>query len=266
MAPPWTTSTPPRASGSQVASPTPPRGLAARTTGCSASSRTGWSWRTRTPRRAAPWGLDRLRRAPASPRPHLHLRDDRVERHRLRPRHRDPRLARDFGGRVAGGYATCPTDGGRRTATGHGTHVAGTLGRQHWGVAKAVRLVPVRVLDCDGLRLDVGHHRRTGLGDRQRQEARPSPTSASAGGEPGARRRGAAGPSPRRHRGRRRRERARRRVREEPGRVAGRSRWPPPTTRDTQAPYSNHGTCVDLYAPGRGSPRPGTPPTSPPPR
>ncbi len=33
---------------------------------------------------------------------------------------------------------------------GHGTHVAGTTGGETWGVAKAVSLVAVRVLDCSG--------------------------------------------------------------------------------------------------------------------
>jgi len=32
----------------------------------------------------------------------------------------------------------------------HGTHVAGTVGANTWGIAKAVALVPVRVLDCNG--------------------------------------------------------------------------------------------------------------------
>jgi aqualysin 1 len=33
---------------------------------------------------------------------------------------------------------------------GHGTHVSGTIGGTTWGVAKAVNLVSVRVLDCTG--------------------------------------------------------------------------------------------------------------------
>src|SRR5207302_4572127 len=33
---------------------------------------------------------------------------------------------------------------------GHGTHVAGTIGGTTYGVAKQVRLVAVRVLDCQG--------------------------------------------------------------------------------------------------------------------
>jgi subtilisin family serine protease len=41
-----------------------------------------------------------------------------------------------------------PTDTG--DCNGHGTHVAGTIGGQTYGVAKEVTLVPVRVLDCGG--------------------------------------------------------------------------------------------------------------------
>jgi subtilisin family serine protease len=56
----------------------------------------------------------------------------------------------DFGGRVLAG-ATAINDGrGTNDCNGHGTHVAGTIGGATWGVAKAVRLVPVRVFGCTG--------------------------------------------------------------------------------------------------------------------
>ena len=42
-------------------------------------------------------------------------------------------------------------DGGSADdCNGHGTHVAGTVGGSIYGVAKGVRLVAVRVLDCGG--------------------------------------------------------------------------------------------------------------------
>jgi subtilisin family serine protease len=57
---------------------------------------------------------------------------------------------KEFGGR-AGGGATAIADGrGAQDCNGHGTHVAGTIGGATYGVAKAVSLVPVRVLDCSG--------------------------------------------------------------------------------------------------------------------
>ncbi|WP_217630933.1 S8 family serine peptidase [Modestobacter sp. DSM 44400] len=37
-----------------------------------------------------------------------------------------------------------------RTATVHGTHVAGTVGGTTYGIAKDVRLVAVRAQDCSG--------------------------------------------------------------------------------------------------------------------
>ena len=55
-----------------------------------------------------------------------------------------------FGGRAFSGF-TAVNDGlGTTDCNGHGTHVAGTVGGSTFGVAKAVRLYAVRVLDCRG--------------------------------------------------------------------------------------------------------------------
>ncbi|ONI90710.1 peptidase S8 [Saccharothrix sp. ALI-22-I] len=53
-----------------------------------------------------------------------------------------------FGGRATWGYDAI--DGTNTDCNGHGTHVAGTIGGSQYGVAKAVRLVAVRVLNCAG--------------------------------------------------------------------------------------------------------------------
>ncbi|GAB3402023.1 S8 family peptidase [Flindersiella endophytica] len=54
-----------------------------------------------------------------------------------------------FGGRATSGYDA--VDGGSADdCNGHGTHVAGTVGGSTYGVAKSVRLVAVRVLNCSG--------------------------------------------------------------------------------------------------------------------
>jgi hypothetical protein len=56
----------------------------------------------------------------------------------------------EFSGRVLpGAYAN---DGlGPTDCRGHGTHVAGLIGGERYGVAKDVSIVPVRVLDCNGM-------------------------------------------------------------------------------------------------------------------
>ncbi len=56
----------------------------------------------------------------------------------------------DFGGRVLSGYTAISDGRGSSDCNGHGTHVAGTIGGATWGVAKGVRLVPVRVFGCTG--------------------------------------------------------------------------------------------------------------------
>ncbi len=54
----------------------------------------------------------------------------------------------EFGGRAVAGFDAFGGTG--NDCNGHGTHVAGTVGGTVYGVAKAVTLVAVRVLDCNG--------------------------------------------------------------------------------------------------------------------
>jgi len=54
----------------------------------------------------------------------------------------------DFGGRASNVYDALGGDG--QDCNGHGTHVAGTIGGNTYGVAKGVALRGVRVLGCDG--------------------------------------------------------------------------------------------------------------------
>ncbi|MBB2941320.1 subtilisin family serine protease [Actinoplanes lutulentus] len=55
-----------------------------------------------------------------------------------------------FGGRAVSGYDFVDSDSNSTDCNGHGTHVAGTVGGSTYGVAKAVKLVGVRVLSCTG--------------------------------------------------------------------------------------------------------------------
>ena len=56
----------------------------------------------------------------------------------------------EFAGRVLPGYSLVNDGNGTSDCHGHGTHVAGIVGGNTWGVAKGVKLVPVRVMDCAG--------------------------------------------------------------------------------------------------------------------
>jgi subtilisin family serine protease len=63
----------------------------------------------------------------------------------------------EFGGRAVHGVdTTTPLGLTSDDCNGHGTHVAGTIGGATYGVAKSVRLVAVRVLDCAGVGLTSG--------------------------------------------------------------------------------------------------------------
>ncbi|HEX8772544.1 MAG TPA: S8 family serine peptidase, partial [Pyrinomonadaceae bacterium] len=56
----------------------------------------------------------------------------------------------EFGGRASVSYDSVGDGQNGNDCNGHGTHVAGTIGGTRYGVAKNVRLVAVRVLNCQG--------------------------------------------------------------------------------------------------------------------
>lgn len=97
-----------------------------------------------------PWGLDRIDQRDV-------LRDSRYSYNEtgagvsayiidtgILPSHSD------FGGRVGAGFTAISDSYGSGDCHGHGSHVAGTVGGSTYGVAKAVSLIPVRVLSCSG--------------------------------------------------------------------------------------------------------------------
>jgi aqualysin 1 len=90
----------------------------------------------------------------------------------------------DLGGRVSGGYTAINDGRGTEDCHGHGTHVAGTVGATTYGVAKAVTLVPVRVLDCEGEGTVSGVI--AGIDWITAQGVRPAVANMSLGGGPSA--------------------------------------------------------------------------------
>ncbi len=56
----------------------------------------------------------------------------------------------DFGGRAVAAFDAFNDGQNGQDCNGHGTHVAGTVGGNTYGVAKASTLYAVRVLDCNG--------------------------------------------------------------------------------------------------------------------
>jgi aqualysin 1 len=56
----------------------------------------------------------------------------------------------EFAGRAVQAFTAYNDGKGANDCNGHGTHVAGTVGGTKYGVAKAVKLYAVRVIDCAG--------------------------------------------------------------------------------------------------------------------
>jgi len=67
----------------------------------------------------------------------------------IRSSHNEFRISR-LSSRVSNGYSAFGDHTDTTDCNGHGTHVAGTIGGNNYGVAKKVTLHPVRVLDCGG--------------------------------------------------------------------------------------------------------------------
>lgn len=154
----------------------------------------------------------------------------------------------DFGGRFGNGidyYAS-----GNGSCNGHGTHVAGTTGGSLYGVAKRVTLHNVRVLGCDGS--GAWSTVIAGLDWIKANRIMPAVVNMSLGGgaspavdqavnaliQSGVPVVVAAGNS---------NDNA---CYESPARVPAAITVGATTYGDARAWFSNHGNCVDLYAPG----------------
>jgi len=62
----------------------------------------------------------------------------------------------EFGWRAVNGLDAVTANLSSDDCNGHGTHVSGTIGGATYGIAKGVRLVAVRVLNCAGIGLNSG--------------------------------------------------------------------------------------------------------------
>ncbi|CRK59994.1 Alkaline serine exoprotease A precursor [Alloactinosynnema sp. L-07] len=156
----------------------------------------------------------------------------------------------DFGGRAVSGRDTVDNDNDATDCQGHGTHVAGTVGGSAYGLAKGVRLIAVRVLNCSGsgtnagviagidwvtanhtkpavANMSLGGGASTTLDDAVRRSITAGVTYAVASGNSNA---NACNYSP--------------------ARVAEALSVNASDINDARASFSNFGTCTDLFAPG----------------
>jgi aqualysin 1 len=156
----------------------------------------------------------------------------------------------DFGGRARVGFDAVNDGRAGQDCNGHGTHVAGSIGGQAYGVAKAVNLVAVRVLDCKGSGTLSGVI--SGVDWVTRQTARPAVANMSLGGgastslDNAVKASIASGITYALAAGNENTDACKR----SPARVAAGLTVAASTSTDARASYSNHGRCVDLFGPG----------------
>ena len=157
----------------------------------------------------------------------------------------------EFGGRAVGAFTSVDDGNGSNDCDGHGTHVSGTIGGATYGVAKAVRLYAVRVLDCEGSGTWGGVI--AGIDWVTANHISPAVANMSLGGPTNAavdlavRNSIAAGVSYFIAGGNSYGKSA---CTESPARVAEAVTVGASTISDARATFSNAGTCIDIFAPG----------------
>ncbi|CAN5143704.1 hypothetical protein BH20ACT5_BH20ACT5_03250 [soil metagenome] len=156
-----------------------------------------------------------------------------------------------FGGRSVSGIDTVDNDNDSSDCNGHGTHVAGTVGGSDFGVAKAVRIVGVRVLNCQGSGSNAGVI--AGVDWVTANAIKPAVANMSLGGSPSSaldtsvRNSIASGISYALAAGNSNTNACN----SSPARVAEGITVGATTINDARASFSNIGTCLDLFAPGQ---------------
>jgi len=156
----------------------------------------------------------------------------------------------EFSGRVLNGYTAISDGNGTTDCNGHGTHVAGTVGGTTYGVAKNVKLVPVRILGCDGS--GASSNVIAGLDWILKNGSKPAVVNMSLGGAASSSLDSAvenlynngyvmvvaAGNSNTDA------------CTSSPARTSNAITVATTDNTDTRASYSNYGSCVDIFAPG----------------
>ncbi|MES2671030.1 MAG: S8 family peptidase [Pseudomonadota bacterium] len=158
----------------------------------------------------------------------------------------------EFSGRMGNGYTAIFDGQGTSDCNGHGTHVAGTLGGTTWGIAKGVTIHPVRVFGCSGgspwstiiagidwvaanhvkpavANMSLGGGGNTSVDAATNTLINAGVTVVVAAGNQGA---DACGYSP--------------------ARVANAITVGSTQSNDARSWFSNHGSCLDMFAPGSG--------------
>lgn len=156
----------------------------------------------------------------------------------------------DFGGRVAAGYSAISDGRGTGDCYGHGTHVAGTAAGATYGVAKGATIHPVRVFNCHGkgsmaavlagVDWVTAHHIKPAvanmsLGSTGNAALDTAVNNAILAGVTFAVAAGNSNNGACNH---------------SPARLPAVLTVAASTSADARASFSNHGSCVDLFAPG----------------
>ncbi|SMC99152.1 Peptidase inhibitor I9 [Lentzea albidocapillata] len=154
-----------------------------------------------------------------------------------------------FGGRATWGTNTSG-DGNNSDCNGHGTHVAGTIAGSQYGLAKAAKVVAVKVLNCSGSGTTAGVV--GGIDWVTANAVKPAVANMSLGGgadatlDAAVRRSIASGVTYAIASGNSNTDACS----TSPARVAEAITVNSSTNTDARSSFSNYGSCTDIYAPG----------------